>query len=627
MKKASRIFTVLVVLALAVMAFTACDSITGGDSRVKSVGLSSSNGTYKVGDTHELVATVYPLSAVNRNVSWSSSDDSVASVSNTGLVTALAIGEATITVTTADGGFTNTHLAKVVKAFADGGASKYPVNIDNDGVMTLDTVYNVEYNGGDEYYRMTNKHSIPKAKRFSFTPTETGKYVFRTTRHMLVGGRIYVYEGETLDDSACIGYEEVKSLEYTHEAYELTAGKTYYFYFCVEYAVGAATFHIQKQQSIDTLIERLSTAEGQEYADLACDYLYMVLEHGTNAQNQQLVDLFNASIKQKLRDLAEDGIFNGFSTLYFYAMASSSSALYNLDVGAFKTEVETNGDYNAFYALWTLSTYIENVSEIIANMDLTALKEVSEGDTIYSIYSMSVIWEMAEEDNESASDILKNLDVTNLRVMAEKEASVYTSSIDNLVRCGNEEALSALTELAEIGKGEAISCLYYYAVNNEEEDILQMILNLPVEKLSEVAENGEYGLLIQLYESGSESVFELFSENEKAYTGLLNSSYNNIFGDAIEIVYNFSQVHDDAAAKAALANFSGRKLDELIMHIQKGYFDTIVNIYYLSVCGNETATDTLANLGEYMMKGLTERSEDGDKKMKMVLDYVLTLVE
>lgn len=55
-----------------------------------------------VGGTQQLTATVAPDNATNKAVSWSSSNESVATVSN-GLVTAVSAGKATITVTTADG--------------------------------------------------------------------------------------------------------------------------------------------------------------------------------------------------------------------------------------------------------------------------------------------------------------------------------------------------------------------------------------------------------------------------------------------------------------------------------------------------------------------------------------------
>ena len=59
-----------------------------------------------VGDSLVLTATVLPENATNKACTWASSDAEVASVSETGVVKALAVGEATITVSTVEGGFT-----------------------------------------------------------------------------------------------------------------------------------------------------------------------------------------------------------------------------------------------------------------------------------------------------------------------------------------------------------------------------------------------------------------------------------------------------------------------------------------------------------------------------------------
>jgi uncharacterized protein (TIGR02145 family) len=56
-----------------------------------------------VGDEATLIATVKPDNATNRNVTWSSAPESVATVDDNGLVKAIAPGEATVTVTTEDG--------------------------------------------------------------------------------------------------------------------------------------------------------------------------------------------------------------------------------------------------------------------------------------------------------------------------------------------------------------------------------------------------------------------------------------------------------------------------------------------------------------------------------------------
>ena len=55
-----------------------------------------------VGDTSVLNANVSPSNADNKSVTWQSSDSSVATVSATGKVTAVAAGEATITITASD---------------------------------------------------------------------------------------------------------------------------------------------------------------------------------------------------------------------------------------------------------------------------------------------------------------------------------------------------------------------------------------------------------------------------------------------------------------------------------------------------------------------------------------------
>lgn len=65
-----------------------------------------------VGSSITLTASVQPSNATNKNVTWSSSNPSVASVNN-GVVTGKSEGETIITVTTADGGYSATHKVTV----------------------------------------------------------------------------------------------------------------------------------------------------------------------------------------------------------------------------------------------------------------------------------------------------------------------------------------------------------------------------------------------------------------------------------------------------------------------------------------------------------------------------------
>jgi len=93
---------------------TASANVTVNVIAVTGVTLAPATANVNIGATQQLTATVVPANASNRNVSFSSSDSSIASVSDTGLVTGLRAGTATITVRTADGGRTATSVITVI---------------------------------------------------------------------------------------------------------------------------------------------------------------------------------------------------------------------------------------------------------------------------------------------------------------------------------------------------------------------------------------------------------------------------------------------------------------------------------------------------------------------------------
>ena len=71
--------------------------------KVTSVSLNKDSLSLEVGGSEALTATVTPDNATNKNVTWSSSAEGVATVDANGNVTAVAQGAATITATAADG--------------------------------------------------------------------------------------------------------------------------------------------------------------------------------------------------------------------------------------------------------------------------------------------------------------------------------------------------------------------------------------------------------------------------------------------------------------------------------------------------------------------------------------------
>ena len=96
--------TVTVTVSSAVVA------VTGVDIAEPSVEIAI-NSTTPVA----LHATVNPSGASNPSVSWSTSDPSVVYVSQAGVLTPIGAGEADVTVTTADGGFTDTCHVTITK--------------------------------------------------------------------------------------------------------------------------------------------------------------------------------------------------------------------------------------------------------------------------------------------------------------------------------------------------------------------------------------------------------------------------------------------------------------------------------------------------------------------------------
>ena len=70
---------------------------------VTNISVNPTNLSLEEGKTSQLTITIIPDSANNKEVSWSSGNSNIASVSSSGLVTAKSVGNTTITVKTTDG--------------------------------------------------------------------------------------------------------------------------------------------------------------------------------------------------------------------------------------------------------------------------------------------------------------------------------------------------------------------------------------------------------------------------------------------------------------------------------------------------------------------------------------------
>jgi len=116
MKNTRKIYGVISIIAVTALAIAACKT---EEIPVTGVSLDQSELSLIKGRPETLKAIIEPADATNKNVSWESSDTGVATVNSKGVVKGVAKGTATITVTTEDGGFTDT-CNVIVKDTDDG---------------------------------------------------------------------------------------------------------------------------------------------------------------------------------------------------------------------------------------------------------------------------------------------------------------------------------------------------------------------------------------------------------------------------------------------------------------------------------------------------------------------------
>lgn len=104
---------------------------------VTGVSLNRESANLKIGDSMTLKATISPADATNQNVSWSSSNTSVATVDGKGVITPIAPGTTDITVTTKDGGYTAKCIVTVYRAVTGVSLNKESAKLQIGDGMTL----------------------------------------------------------------------------------------------------------------------------------------------------------------------------------------------------------------------------------------------------------------------------------------------------------------------------------------------------------------------------------------------------------------------------------------------------------------------------------------------------------
>lgn len=190
---------------------------------VASVSLNRESISMIKGETFKLTETVYPDTAADKTVVWTSSNPSVATVDNSGLVTAISAGTTDIYVTTNDGGKKSRCNVTVIQEATDISISESEVEIyagDTYGLKavilpTNATIDEVEWSSNDSSIATVDNSGVVKALKAG-----TVEIVAKTTDRTNLSASCSVsvkqhVTGVSLDNPQVkIGIGESRSLTY-----------------------------------------------------------------------------------------------------------------------------------------------------------------------------------------------------------------------------------------------------------------------------------------------------------------------------------------------------------------------------------------------------------------------------
>ena len=115
-------------------------TVTAAPVPVSGVSLNKDSTSLTVGDTETLTATVKPEDATNKAVTWTSSNSTVATVDQNGVVTAVARGTAVITAAAADGSGASASCTVTVSSYLPPANPNYKITVEatQGGAVTAD---------------------------------------------------------------------------------------------------------------------------------------------------------------------------------------------------------------------------------------------------------------------------------------------------------------------------------------------------------------------------------------------------------------------------------------------------------------------------------------------------------
>ena len=149
-------------------------SLTVSAIPVTNINMSQASASLTVDDELQLTATAEPNNATNPDIVWESLDESVATVSDNGLVTAVGVGGTTITATAADG--SNVYGTCTVTVSAKPSTVDYDIDATTTTQVTTNSTSSVVFTNSPVTVTIAKSSSSTNANNYVATNSHTRAY-------------------------------------------------------------------------------------------------------------------------------------------------------------------------------------------------------------------------------------------------------------------------------------------------------------------------------------------------------------------------------------------------------------------------------------------------------------------
>lgn len=161
-------------------------SLTVSAIPVTNIAMSEASISMQVEGTHQLNATVTPSNATNTDYVWASLDESVATVSESGLVTAVAVGGTTITATAQDG--SGVYGSCIVTVSAKPSTTDYDIDATTTDQVTTNSTSSVVFTNSPVTVTIAKSSSSTNANNYVASGTNKHTRAYTGQRFTVSAG-------------------------------------------------------------------------------------------------------------------------------------------------------------------------------------------------------------------------------------------------------------------------------------------------------------------------------------------------------------------------------------------------------------------------------------------------------